>query len=337
VDDMIGRVDLLETADAIDHWKARGIDLSTILYKPEVPPTIAVRNVQAQDHGLDGVLDHHLIELARPALESRAPVEHTLEIHNSNRTTGAMLGSELTRRHGGDGLPDDTIRFHFKGSAGQSFGAFVPRGVTLTLEGDSNDYIGKGLSGGKIIVYPPAESTFVREENILIGNTVLYGATSGEAYFSGVAGERFAVRMSGAHAVVEGVGDHGCEYMTKGVAVILGRTGRNFGAGMSGGVAFVLDVDGDFARQVNLGMVELEELVHAADIELLRELIEKHAAYTGSPRAKRILSDWDTHVSKFVKVMPSEYRIALEKLKDKEAMAGRAAGDELAVSAGKVA
>jgi len=337
VDDMIGRVDLLETADAIDHWKARGIDLSTILYRPEVPPTIAVRNVQAQDHGLDGVLDHQLIELARPALESKTTTEHSLPIHNSNRTTGAMLGSELTRRHGGDGLPDDTIRFQFKGSAGQSFGAFVPRGITLTLEGDSNDYIGKGLSGGKIIVYPPAESTFVREENILIGNTVLYGATSGEAYFSGVAGERFAVRMSGAHAVVEGVGDHGCEYMTKGVAVILGKTGRNFGAGMSGGVAFVLDVDGDFASQVNLGMVELEELVHAADIELVKELIEKHAAYTGSPRAKRILSDWEAHVVKFVKVMPSEYRIALEKLKDKEAMAGRAAGDELAVSAGKVA
>ena len=337
VDDMIGRVDLLETAEAVDHWKARGIDLSTILYRPEVPPTIAVRNVQAQDHGLDGVLDHQLIELARPALESRTPTEHALPIHNSNRTTGAMLGSELTRKYGGDGLPDDTIRFHFKGSAGQSFGAFLPRGVTLTLEGDSNDYIGKGLSGGKLIVYPPAESTFVREENILIGNTVLYGATSGEAYFSGVAGERFAVRMSGAHAVVEGVGDHGCEYMTKGVAVILGKTGRNFGAGMSGGVAFVLDEEGSFASQVNLGMVELEEVVHAADIEILRELIEKHAAYTGSPRAKRILADWDAHVSKFVKVMPSEYRIALEKLKDKEAMAGRAAGDELAVSAGKVA
>jgi glutamate synthase (NADPH/NADH) large chain/glutamate synthase (ferredoxin) len=335
VDDMIGRVDFLETRDAIDHWKARGIDLSTILYKPEVPPAIAVRNVQAQDHGLEGVLDHHLIDLARPALEHRTRVDFALPIQNSNRTTGAMLGSELTRRHGGDGLPDDTITFRFTGSAGQSFGAFLPRGITMILEGDSNDYIGKGLSGGKVIVFPPGESTFVREENIIIGNTVLYGATGGEAYFSGVAGERFAVRMSGAYTVVEGAGDHGCEYMTKGVAVVLGPTGRNFAAGMSGGVAFVLDEDGDFDQRVNMGMVELEEVTHEADVQVLRELIEKHLQYTGSPKAKRILDAWDAYLPRFVKVMPNEYRLALERLKEK-AVSEEAAKEELAAG-GKVA
>jgi glutamate synthase domain-containing protein 2/glutamate synthase domain-containing protein 1/glutamate synthase domain-containing protein 3 len=333
VDDMVGRVDFLETRGAIDHWKAKGIDLSTILYKPEVPPAIATRNVQAQDHGLEGVLDHHLVALAKPAIEHRAPVDCSLQIQNSNRTTGAILGSEVTRRHGGAGLPDDTITFRFKGSAGQSFGAFLPRGITLVLEGDSNDYIGKGLSGGKVIVFPPKESTFVREENIIIGNTVLYGATGGEAYFSGVAGERFAVRMSGAYTVVEGVGDHGCEYMTKGVAVVLGPTGRNFAAGMSGGVAFVLDEDGDFDQRANLGMVELEDVVHEADIQVLRELVEKHVHYTGSPKAKRILDAWDAYLPRFVKVMPNEYRLALERLKEK-AVSEQAAKDELSLAAG---
>jgi len=314
VDEMIGRVDVLDTREAVDHWKAKGIDLSSVLYRPEVHSSIATRCVEGQDHGLDDVLDHKLIKRARPALTARRPVELTSPIRNSDRAAGCMLGSKVTLRYGENGLPDDTIKIHFKGSAGQSFGAFLPRGITLALEGDSNDYIGKGLSGGKIIVFPPKEATFARDENILVGNTVLYGATSGQAYFSGVAGERFAVRLSGATAVVEGVGDHGCEYMTKGIAVILGRTGRNFAAGMNGGVAFVLDEDGTFHERVNHDLVDLEEVSEEADVELLRSLIENHARYTESPKAMRILEGWKAYLPKFVKVMPVEYRAALEKL-----------------------
>ena len=250
LDDMIGRSDLLDMKRAITHYKARGLDFSKIFYKPETPPGSSVRKTSEQDHGLDKALDQVLLKLAGPALARGEAVEIDLPIRNVNRTVGAILGSELTRKYGAAGLPDDTIKLHFRGSAGQSFAAFVPRGITLTLEGDANDYVGKGLSGGKIIVFPPRESPFVAEENVVIGNVALYGATSGRAFFRGLAGERFCVRNSGALAVVEGVGDHGCEYMTGGVAVVIGPTGRNFAAGMSGGAAFVLDEIGDFAIAV---------------------------------------------------------------------------------------
>ncbi|MBF8279804.1 MAG: gltB, partial [candidate division NC10 bacterium] len=262
MDEMIGRVDRLEMRKAVEHWKARGLDYSSILYRPDVGPEVARRKVREQDHGLEKSLDRTtIVPLCMPALERREAVSLRLPIRNVNRTVGTILGYELTSRYGGEGLPDDTIRIHFTGSAGQSFGAFIPKGITFTLEGDSNDYLGKGLSGGKIIVIPPRDATFVPEENILVGNVVLYGATSGEAYFRGLAGERFAVRNSGAHAVVEGVGDHGCEYMTGGRVVVIGSTGRNFAAGMSGGIAYVLDEAGDFKRRCNLGMVDLEPLI----------------------------------------------------------------------------
>src|SRR5262249_42846091 len=236
-DEMVGRVDMLDARHAVDHWKAKGLDLSTILYNPRVPSRIARRCVEAQDHGLQQALDYKLIDHAREALESQTPIEIKLPIRNTHRTVGAMLSGEIARRYGSAGLPDNTIHFQFSGSAGQSFGAFLAKGVTLELEGDGNDYVGKGLSGGRLIVYPPRASTFQPEENIVIGNVALYGATSGEAFFNGMAGERFAVRNSGAKAVVEGLGDHGCEYMTRGMVVVLGKCGRNFAAGMSGGIA----------------------------------------------------------------------------------------------------
>jgi len=242
---------------------------------------------------------------------SEEPVTLRLPIRNVHRTVGTILGSEVTRRYGAPGLPDDTIRIHLTGSAGQSFGAFLPRGITLTLEGDANDYLAKGLSGGRIIAFPPAGSTFVAEENILVGNVVLYGATSGECFLRGVAGERFAVRNSGAHAVVEGVGDHACEYMTGGRVVILGRTGRNFAAGMSGGIAYVLDEEGDFARRCNLEMVQLEPVEEAGELDTVQGLIRHHADYTRSTRAKKVLANWDRMVPKFVKVMPKDYKRAL--------------------------
>src|SRR5450432_2939964 len=260
VDEMVGRVDMLDARPAVDHWKASGLDLSAILYNPAVPSRVARHCVQAQDHGLEAALDHQLIAGAMDALENRTPVEMSFPIRNVHRTVGAMLSGQIARRYGSEGLPDDTIRIKFDGSAGQSFGAFLAKGVTMTLEGDANDYVGKGLSGGRIVVYPPKTSHFVAEENILIGNVVLYGATSGEAFFRGVAGERFAVRNSGATAVVEGVGDHGCEYMTGGTVVVLGPTGRNFAAGMSGGEAYILDEAGDFATRCNQQMVGLERL-----------------------------------------------------------------------------
>jgi glutamate synthase domain-containing protein 2/glutamate synthase domain-containing protein 1/glutamate synthase domain-containing protein 3 len=312
VDEMVGRVDRLEMKAAIEHWKARGLDLSSILYNPQVPGRVGRRCTIAQDHGLHQALDYKLIDHAKDALENRSPVEFKLPIRNVHRTVGAMLSGEIARRYGSAGLPDDTIRFEFTGSAGQSFGAFLSKGVTLTLEGDSNDYVGKGLSGGKLIVYPPRTSSFVPEENILIGNVVLYGATGGEAYFNGMAGERFAVRNSGATAVVEGVGDHGCEYMTKGLVVVLGRTGRNFAAGMSGGIAYVLDETGDFKSVLcNKSGVDLEPLASAKDIELVRGLIEKHLEATRSPRAEWILENWESMVAKFVKVFPHEYKRVL--------------------------
>ena len=312
VDEMVGRVERLKMRDAVDHWKGKGIDLSNILHIPAVPARVARHCVTSQDHGLEQALDYKLIDHAREALENRTPVDFKLPIRNIHRTVGAMLSGEIARRYGSEGLPEDTIRFHFTGSAGQSFGAFLSRGVTLTLEGDANDYVGKGLSGGRIAVYPPRTSTFVPERNILIGNVVLYGATSGEAFFNGRAGERFAVRNSGATAVVEGVGDHGCEYMTKGLVLVLGETGKNFAAGMSGGIAFVLDETGDFSTvRCNRAGVDLEPLVDPKDVEMLRQLISKHAELTGSPRARWILDNWYAMLPRFVKVFPHEYKRVL--------------------------
>ncbi len=312
MDETIGRVDLIEMDEAIDHWKARGLDFSTILYHPQVPGRVGRRCLIAQDHGLEQALDYKLIDHAKEALERGAPVQFKLPIRNVHRTVGAMLSGEIARRYGSEGLPDDTIRFEFTGSAGQSFGAFLSKGVTLTLEGDSNDYIGKGLSGGRIVVYPPRTSTFLPEQNILIGNTALYGATSGEAFFNGMAGERFAVRNSGATAVVEGVGDHGCEYMTRGLVVCLGKTGRNFAAGMSGGIAFVLDEDGEFASLLcNRSGVDLLPVAEETDLRALHRLITRHAELTDSPRARWTLENWGAMLPRFWKVFPHEYQRVL--------------------------
>ena len=310
IDEMIGRSDRLEMRGAIDHWKAKGLDFSKILYRPEVGPEVAVRRVVSQDHGLDTALDHRLVELCRDALEHQRPVSLELPIRNVNRTVGTILGSHVTKRYGGRGLPEDTIRIRFTGSAGQSFGAFLPRGITMVLEGDANDYFGKGLSGGRLIAFPPGASTFPAEENILVGNVAFYGATSGEAFLRGVAGERFCVRNSGVHAVVEGVGDHGCEYMTGGRVVVLGGTGRNFAAGMSGGIAYVLDETGDFGRRCNREMVDLESLAEE-DIALVLSLIRKHSEYTRSSLAAKVLANWQSAAAKFVKIMPRDFRRVL--------------------------
>jgi glutamate synthase (NADPH/NADH) large chain len=312
VDEMVGRVDKIDANIADAHWKAKGIDLSSILYTPTLPSRVARRKMQEQDHGLEGALDHKLIAVAKDALESKTPVKAEFKIRNVNRTVGAMLGGQIARRHGSAGLPDETIHFKFTGSAGQSFGAFVPNGVTLELEGDANDYLGKGLSGGRIIAYPPKTSSFLPEESILVGNVVLYGATTGEAFLNGIAGERFAVRNSGATAVVEGVGDHGCEYMTNGFVVVIGSTGRNFAAGMSGGIAFVYDDQGDFStRRCNTTGVDLEPLVLEADVAKVRNLLERHRDLTGSPRAAWILEHWADAQAKFIKVFPHEYKRVL--------------------------
>ena len=312
VDEMVGRVDKIDAVVADAHWKAKGIDLSSILYTPTLPSRVARRRVQAQDHGLNQALDHILIEKAAPALESQAKVTGSFAIRNVHRTVGAMLGGQIARRYGSAGLPDETIHFRFEGSAGQSFGAFVPSGVTLELEGDANDYLGKGLSGGRIIAYPPKTSSFLPEESILVGNVVLYGATAGEAFLNGIAGERFAVRNSGATAVVEGVGDHGCEYMTNGTVIVLGKTGRNFAAGMSGGIAYVYDGRGDFAsRRCNKVSVDLEPLAAEADLERVRALLERHRDLTGSPRAAWVLEHWADAQPRFIKIFPHEYKRVL--------------------------
>jgi glutamate synthase (ferredoxin) len=311
MDEMIGRVDRLNFRPAVDHWKARGLDFSNILHQPAVAADAPRRQVTSQNHGLAQALDNELIARSADALERAVPVSLQLPIRNVHRTVGTMLGYEVTKRYGAAGLPDDTIQLKFVGSAGQSFGAFVPRGITLELEGDSNDYVAKGLSGGKVIVYPPRQATFVPEENIIIGNVALYGATSGEAYIRGVAGERFAVRNSGAIAVVEGIGDHGCEYMTGGRVVVLGMTGRNFAAGMSGGIAYVLDVHGRFSARCNPQLVELEPLEAIEDIELVRDLIGRHVLYTGSAYAARILDRWTETAAMFVKIMPRDYKRVL--------------------------
>ncbi len=310
-DEMVGRPDLLEMRDALEHWKARGLDFSQLLFNPPAPSRVGRRCMIAQDHGLEAALDAKLIEYAKPAIEKGTPVEFMLPIRNVDRTVGAMLSGEIARKHGSKGLEPGSIHFRFKGSAGQSFGAFLSPGVTLELEGDSNDYVGKGLSGGRIIVYPPRNSSFLPEENILIGNVVLYGATSGEAFFNGRAGERFAVRNSGATAVVEGVGDHGCEYMTKGLAIVLSDTGKNFAAGMTGGLAYVLDETGEFQKvRCNRASVDLDPL-EEKDTEDLRFWISRHAELTGSPRANWILENWTAMLPKFVKVFPHEFKRVL--------------------------
>ena len=319
-EDMVGRVDMLEIRDAIDHWKAKGIDLTNILHKPDVPVNVAIHHVERQDHGLEKALDNRLIADCRAAIDKKTPVKLNYPIQNTNRTVGTMLSSEIARKYGLAGLPEDTIKIKFEGSAGQSFAAFLSHGVTLTLEGDTNDYVGKGLSGGKLIVYPPKKAVFVPEENILVGNVVLYGAVRGEAYFRGIAGERFCVRNSGAITVVEGVGDHGCEYMTGGRAVILGRTGRNFAAGMSGGIAYVWDVDGQFKTRCNMGMVELFPVDHEADIQELKQLIGNHAQHTDSSVAKRILDNWKKTLPQFVKVYPADYRWVVEQAAEAAAL-----------------
>ena len=307
--DLIGRTDRLEVKKAVDHWKARGLDFGHILYQPEVGPEVGRFCQIRQDHGLERALDNTLLlRLCEPALERREPVRATLPIRNTNRVVGTILGSEVTRRYGEEALPEDTIQIHFKGSAGQSFGAFMPKGITWILEGDANDYLGKGLSGGKIILYPPEGSTFVPEENIITGNVALYGATGGEAYIRGMAGERFCVRNSGVNAVVEAVGDHGCEYMTGGRVVVLGPTGRNFAAGMSGGIAYVLDETGDFHLRCNQQMVGLEELAEEEEIEEIRQMIQRHAQYTQSQRAWKVLALWQEMAPKFVKVMPKDFK-----------------------------
>ena len=322
VNEMVGRVDKLKIHKAVDHWKAKGLDLTPLLKAPDVGPEIARYCVRKQDHGLADVLDNKLIELCKPALEKKEKVTLDLPIRNVNRTTGTMLSSRVAKQYGLEGLPEDTITIKFSGSAGQSFGAFLSRGITLILEGESNDYLGKGLSGGKIIVFPPKQALYVPEETILIGNTSLYGGTQGEAYCYGMAGERFAVRNSGVRAVVEGTGDHGCEYMTGGVVVVLGQTGRNFAAGMSGGVAFVLNESDKFQSRCNFGMVELEKVKTAEDKKTLHQMITSHFMYTGSRSAKRILDSWESMLPKFEKVMPVDYKRVLEERK-KKAAAGK--------------
>ncbi|HEX4096390.1 MAG TPA: glutamate synthase-related protein, partial [Caulobacteraceae bacterium] len=350
MDEMVGRVDLLDVRPAVEHWKATGVDLTRLLHQPKVGPGIAIRNSERQDHGLGWALDLQLIDAAKPALDEGKPVRLEHPIRNVNRTVGAMLSGEVARRYGHAGLPADTIVVRLHGSAGQSFGGFLAHGVALELSGDANDYVGKGLSGGRVVVRQPLQSRRDPTRNIIVGNTVLYGAIAGEAYFEGVAGERFAVRNSGAVAVVEGVGDHGCEYMTGGVVVVLGETGRNFAAGMSGGVAYIYDPEGRFRDRCNLALVELEALDHVAvvdpedpgrprqrapsvsdsglgdmlrfDRERLRILLERHHLHTGSARAAALLVDWETAAGQFVKVMPKDYRRALL---DRDAEAAAAA------------
>jgi glutamate synthase (ferredoxin) len=332
IEEMIGHTERLEPRKAVEHWKAKGLDFSNILYQPDVGAEVGRFCSIKQDHGLDKSLDlTTLLELCQPAIERREKVIAELPIRNVNRVVGTITGSELTKKHGAAGLPEDTIRIHFKGSAGQSFGAFMPKGMTFSIEGDANDYVGKGLSGGKIIIYPPAKSSFVPAENIIVGNVALYGATDGELYLCGRAGERFAVRNSGVNAVVEGVGDHACEYMTGGRVVVLGTTGRNFAAGMSGGVAYVLDEAGAFTKDVNAAMVSIEKLESATEIAEVRAMIEKHVDYTKSARGKQVLDAWAKFVPKFAKILPKDYKRMLAKIESAEAQG--LTGDEAVMAA----
>jgi glutamate synthase (NADPH/NADH) large chain len=335
-DEMIGRSDLLDKAKAIGHWKAKGLDFTKVFHQPDVPASEPRYQVLEQDHCLEKALDHKLIAQAKPAIEKGEKVSFISPIKNVNRTAGTMLSGEVAKKYGHEGLPDDTIHIQMHGTAGQSFGAFLARGITLDLVGEGNDYVGKGISGGRIIVRPNNEFRGRAVENMIIGNTVLYGAIAGEAFFNGVAGERFAVRNSGATAVVEGTGDHGCEYMTGGTVVVLGGTGRNFAAGMSGGIAYVYDPDGDFEKKCNMAMVALDDVLssseqektvdrsiwhaverggqQATDEAILKGLVERHFKYTGSTRARQLLDDWENSRSKFVKVFPTEYKRALGEL-----------------------
>lgn len=332
-DDLIGRADLLDTRKGIAHWKARGLDFSRLFAQPQVPAEVPRHHVEAQDHGLDKSLDNLLIERSRPAIERGEKVQFMETARNVNRSVGAMLSGALTKVHP-QGLPDDSIRIQLEGTGGQSFGAFLARGITLYLIGEANDYTGKGLSGGRVVVRPSLDFRGEAARNIIVGNTALYGATTGEAFFAGVAGERFAVRLSGATAVVEGTGDHGCEYMTGGTVAVLGKTGRNFAAGMSGGIAFVYDEDGQFASRCNLSMVSLDKVLSSAeqngtihrrhwhgddtDEAQLRKLLEAHYRWTGSRRARELLDDWALARTKFVKVFPNEYKRALAEIHDRQ-------------------
>jgi len=330
-DDLIGRADLLDTKKGVEHWKAKGLDFARVFALPPVPADVPRLHTSTQDHGLDKALDVRLIEKAKAAIERGEKVQFMEQARNVNRTVGAMLSGELIKHHP-DGLPDQTVFIQMEGTGGQSFGAFLARGITLYLIGEANDYTGKGLSGGRVVVRPSIEFRGTANDNIIVGNTVLYGATEGEAFFRGVGGERFGVRLSGATAVVEGTGDHGCEYMTGGTVVVLGRTGRNFAAGMSGGVAYVFDEDGQFAKRVNTAQVSLEKVLPAAeqadagipthkgqaDEALLKKLIEDHHRWTGSLRAREILDNWAAMLPKFVKVFPHEYRRALTEMGAKQ-------------------
>ena len=334
VNEMVGHVECLDTNEATEHWKASGVDLTTIFHKPDVGDDVGAYCQKAQDHGLDAALDNtHLLKLCEPAIKRGEKVRIELPIININRVVGTITGSEVTRHHGGAGLPEDTIYLKFKGSAGQSLAAFAPLGMTFELEGDANDYVGKGLSGGKIIIYPPAGSKFKAEENILIGNVAFYGATLGEAYINGIAGERFCVRNSGVKTVVEGVGDHGCEYMTGGQVIVLGETGRNFAAGMSGGIAYVYDIDGQFESRLNREMVNLYRVIETTDSDIanLKSEIEKHVTLTGSARGKAILENWDAELPRFFKVFPRDYERMLECFRKVEEQG--LSGDEAAMAA----
>jgi len=315
IDEMIGKTEKLEQRKNIDHWKAKYLDLNPLLHMPDVASTVGTHCTISQEHGLENALDSQtLLDLCEPALTNKEPVKAKLPIQNINRVVGTILGSEVTRRFGAEGLPEDTIHLKFKGSAGQSFGAFIPAGLTMELEGDANDYYGKGLSGGKLILYPPKGSSFKSDENIIVGNVSFYGATGGEAYIRGMAGERFCVRNSGVKAVIEAVGDHACEYMTGGRVVVLGSTGRNFAAGMSGGIAYVLDEDGDFHKRCNQDMVLLDTIQDAKEISDVEDMIRRHAEYTDSEVAWKVLAKWEDMLSKFVKVMPRDYKRMLESI-----------------------
>ena len=332
IDEMVGRTDCLVPWKAIAHWKAKGIDLTPILHRPDMGPEVGRYRQQEQDHGLEKSLDlTQLLTLCQPAIQRGEKVRVELPIKNVNRVVGTITGSEVTKKYGPSGLPDGTIHLKFNGSAGQSLGAFMPKGMTIELEGDANDYFGKGLSGGRLIVYPPAGSSFAAQDNIIIGNVALYGATGGEIFVCGMAGERFGVRNSGVSAVVEAVGDHGCEYMTGGRVVVLGKTGRNLAAGMSGGVAYILDEAGDFASRCNKELVGLEKLTDADEIEEVWKLIQRHQTYTKSVRATAVLADWKNLTPKFVKVMPQDYKRVLLSLKKVQSQG--LTGDEAVMAA----
>ena len=312
IDEMVGQSQKLNMKDAVSHYKFKGIDLSKILYKPNVNESVSIRKTIDQDHNLDNVLDFKIYEEAKLSIEKKIKMNLDFNINNTDRTVGAIISNEISKIHGEKGLPKDTLTLNFKGSAGQSFGAFSARGLKLVVEGNTNDYFGKGLSGATIVVKIPKESTFESDKNIITGNVTLYGATSGEAYVNGIAGERFCVRNSGATAVVEGVGDHGCEYMTGGVALVLGKIGRNFAAGMSGGIAYILNEDLN-KNHFNYEMIELETPDNQ-DIDLIKSLVEKHFSNTSSQIAEKIIKNWKVYKDKFIKVMPTEYKLALEKL-----------------------